>query len=165
VSQTGIQKEPGRNHRKEPVSASTSDTPPLALEPPPSEPRPKKRSNTKRKPKPAKAPVQTSDHKQVVDHYFRTFEAHRGEKPIFEGAEGKAVQRLLKSMGSAERACRVVTLAFASWMGDTVTIREIASNPSRYITAKPRKAHSGNQPRPVQRESVPIREERATWAD
>mgnify|MGYP000325748409 CR=1 FL=1 len=92
---------------------------------------PKRRAS--KAPKKPKAPADTAGHQRVTEHYFRTFEAKRGIKPIFGGAEGKAVQGLLaKCAGKPEAAEQIITNAFAGWMGDTVTIRDIASNPAKH---------------------------------
>jgi len=114
----------------------------------------KKRRASKASPKP-KAPTDTAGHQRVTEHYFRTFEAKRGIKPIFGGAEGKAVQTLLaKCAGKPEAAEQIITNAFAGWMGDTITIRDIASNPAKHQGtvrnargAGPKQPNSGYQSR------------------
>jgi hypothetical protein len=70
----------------------------------------------------------------VTAAYFEAFESARGEKPLFDGAEGKAVQRLLKKCdGDADRACEIITKTYAAtnWWRDKTTILEIARDPQK----------------------------------
>jgi hypothetical protein len=76
-----------------------------------------------------------------VAFYFETFERVRGAKPFFGKPEGNAVKKLLaKCQGNAEQAIEVILNALESWKGNTVTILQIASDPSQFAApAPPRK--------------------------
>ena len=104
----------------------------LALSP--VERKPAKRA---RAPKPDDEP-HPPGHAEVVEAYFGAFEAARGSKPVFGGAEGTAVRRLLEAVGGdADRAITIVRSAYepGRFGRDTATIRTIASDPSRFIGA------------------------------
>ncbi|HEX4336924.1 MAG TPA: hypothetical protein VH062_13485 [Polyangiaceae bacterium] len=126
-------------------SASASEAvPPLTLVAPPAQTSAAKRV---RKPK-TEASAHGADHTKVVAHYFEVFERKRGSKPVgFDGADGRAVSKLLgKCKGDAVSACKVITGAFESWKGGTVTIRQIASNPSEFVGAAAARPHGPIQP-------------------
>jgi hypothetical protein len=95
-----------------------------------------------KKPKPE---GQSSEHKQVTEHYFERYEAEHGEKPIFDSVEGKAVNALLKKVGSAEKANDFIDRAFESFRRKTVTIQQIAKDPSAFHADAPKRGQ-----RPVQ---------------
>jgi hypothetical protein len=80
------------------------------------------------KPKGTKPLAQPSEHKRVTEHYFAEFRRQRGVDPVFRGAEGKAVQRLVEALGAA-RACEAITTAFKSFRAGNVTILQIAKDP------------------------------------
>jgi hypothetical protein len=85
-------------------------------------------------------PANGAKHRALVAFYFEAFERKRGSKPIgFDGADGRAISKLLdKCKGEVEQASTVITNALASWKGDTVTIRQIAANPSEFASAQKR---------------------------
>lgn len=87
------------------------------------------------KPKKAKFEPAPGAHKQVADFYFAEFERSRGCKPVFGGAEGRAVGGLLEKLdgrGGADEACKRVRNAFASFRGASVTILAIAKDPDAF---------------------------------
>lgn len=60
-------------------------------------------------------------HAELVGFYFDAFERKRGTKPLFGGAEAKAVSRLLDAVkGDAAKAKVIVGNALASWQGDSI---------------------------------------------
>lgn len=92
----------------------------------------------------------------LIERYFVSYERVRGVRPPFDGADARAMQRLLEKVTSGEpkahdedgapterkpdyaRAGRVIDNAFAdSWWGPKVTIRDIASNPARFDRTTP----------------------------
>lgn len=74
-------------------------------------------------------------HKQVVDCYFDAFKAQHGREPVFDGADGTAVKRLLKKLkGDGAEACRRVRNAFTTFRAASVTIRLIATNPDAFAS-------------------------------
>ncbi|HET9930834.1 MAG TPA: helix-turn-helix domain-containing protein [Polyangiaceae bacterium] len=83
-------------------------------------------------PEPAEPEVASSDHRIVTECYFECFERERGQRPVFRSIEGKAVKDLLTAAGSAERACEFIRRAFASFRRKTVTIQQIAKDPSAF---------------------------------
>jgi len=128
-----------QKEQKEPIpTAPTSGTvdEPLAL----SAPEPAKATAPNAKPRPRGKtklpdPEAGARHQRVVEHYCATFQAKRGEAPLFDGAEGTAVKRLLKKCkGDADKACRIITHAFGSFQADTITILGIARDPGRFLT-------------------------------
>ena len=87
----------------------------------------------------------------LVDRYFRAFERVRGVRPLFDGADARAMQRLLeKTAKDHARAGRIIDRAFEDpWWAPKVTIRDIASNPARFDGAGPaRRAGSHMQAPP-----------------
>lgn len=76
-----------------------------------------------------------AEHQRVTAAYFQGYKAKRGEDPVFDGAEGKAVNRLLaKCKGDADKACRAVAGAFADdWWSQRVTIQDIAKDPAKFL--------------------------------
>ena len=126
-------------------SASTSEAGSFALSSPSPQTatRPSKKTPRATKPKSKNGPA----HATVTKFYFEAFRAKRGTDPVgFDGADGRAIAKLLeKNNGDADAACKVITGAFACWKGDTVTIRQIASNPSEFIGA-PRARTNGTGP-------------------
>jgi hypothetical protein len=76
-------------------------------------------------------------HKQVVDCYFAAFKVQHGFEPVFDGTEGKAVNRLLaKLKGDAAEACRRVRNAFTTFRAASVTILDIANKPDAFASAE-----------------------------
>lgn len=111
-----------------------------------------KRSASKTPKREPKAPVGEikPGHTAVTTHYFNAFEAKRGCKPIFAGAEGKAVAALLEKLkGDVAECCRRIDNAFSSFRGASVTIREVAANPDAFTSAETPRGRNGH-PRPVQ---------------
>jgi hypothetical protein len=112
-------------------SAATSAAGSFALEAP-------NFQKTKRAPK--KRPKAPNDeaHRQVVESYFEAFRAQHGRDPIFAGAEGKAVLRLLEKLkGDAPEACRRIGVAFRNYRQATVTIFDIAKRPDSFTSDDP----------------------------
>lgn len=99
-----------------------------------------------RKPKAEAERPASSEHKRVVDCYFESFTARRGSKPVFGGAEGKAISRLMEKAGGAEAAIEIIKSAFAPtrFRSDTATILVIARDPSAFV-GPPGKAKSPQQ--------------------
>lgn len=87
-------------------------------------------------PKPPKPDPHPRYH-EVVEAYFAAFEAARGSKPVFDGADGPAVNRLLARMfGDADKAIAVIRAAYAdAFKARNATIRTIATDPSKYLGA------------------------------
>jgi hypothetical protein len=106
----------------------------------------RKRSKNPAKQKPQPAP----GHQEVMAHYAQEFERKRGAKPIIGGAEGSAVKNLLKKLkGDVAKAKRIITNALESWKGDTVTIMQIARDPSAFAAPAPaRKSRNAMPPQP-----------------
>jgi hypothetical protein len=77
-----------------------------------------------------------SEHQTVCACYFETFKAQRGEDPVFGPLEGKAIKDLLRKAGTAERACEFIKRAFKSFRAATVTIQQIAKDPSAFVEEK-----------------------------
>jgi hypothetical protein len=73
-----------------------------------------------------------SQHQAVMACYADSYEAEHGEKPVIGSIEGKAVKDLLKKAGSAEKACEFIGRAFLSFRRSTVTIQQIAKDPSTF---------------------------------
>ncbi|HEX3850348.1 MAG TPA: hypothetical protein VHW01_05240 [Polyangiaceae bacterium] len=87
------------------------------------------------KPKRAEPTAPPGAYKQVVDCYFEAFKAQHGREPVFDGVEGRAVNRLLaKLKGDALEACRRVRNAFTTFRAASVTIRAIASTPDAFAS-------------------------------
>jgi hypothetical protein len=131
-------------------SASASEAGPFALsspsaEQPPEAPKRKPKATTQRT-----DPEHGAKHAKVVAYYFETFERKRGSKPPFDGADGKAVSRLLaKCGGDAERACAAIVGAFADdWTAARTSIRAIASDPAKFIGARPRRSNGTTPTQP-----------------
>jgi hypothetical protein len=112
-------------------SAATSAAGSFALEAPQGK-APKKRSS-RSKPRSPQGPA----HQQVTKAYFEAFRAQHGRDPIFAGAEGSAVSRLLKKLegkGDAPEACRRIGVAFRNYRKATVTILDIARAPDSFAS-------------------------------
>lgn len=109
------------------------------------------------------ATTDPSAHKVVVDFYFQAFEDRHARKPVFDGAEGKAVERLLDKLGGdASEACRRIRIAFGSWKGASVTIRDIATKPDAFASAEPPRNGRGA---PIVQRGGTIREGDTSWLD
>jgi hypothetical protein len=93
-----------------------------------------KAAKKKAAPKPSKATPEGIEWLALVDRYFKAYERVRGVKPIFTGADARAMKRHLDNCkGDYRRAGDIVDSAFADpFWGPKVTIRDIASNPSRF---------------------------------
>ena len=83
---------------------------------------------------PSKATPEGLEWLALIERYFVAYERVRGVRPLFDGADARAMQRLLEKAGKDHaRAGRIIDRAFAdSWWGPKVTIREIASNAARF---------------------------------
>lgn len=103
--------------------------PPLTLTPTRPKPRPKKAQPTEAAPLPG--------YRELVDHYFATFERVRGTRPAGFGArEGKSAKALL-AIG-LEEAKRRIDAAFAdSFWALKVTINNIAAEPDKFCPPPP----------------------------
>ncbi len=121
----------------EPVSAqpgqASDDADPWGLNPEPAPVPAAKKKNA-----PSKATPHGIEWAALVDRYFVGFERVRGVRPLFDGADGRALQRLLDKVAmDYARAGRIIDNALADpWWGPKVTIREIAANPSRFDRTK-----------------------------
>ena len=105
-----------------------------------------------------KAPSKATPHgiewAALIERYHVGYERVRGVRPTFDGADARAMQRLLEKVTSGEpkaqdtdsapterkpdyaRAGRIIDNAFADpWWGPKVTIRDIAANPARFDRA------------------------------
>jgi hypothetical protein len=89
---------------------------------------------TPKKKAPSKATPEGLEWLALIERYFVAYERVRGVRPLFDGADARAMQRLLEKAGKDhDRAGRIIERAFAdSWWGPKVTIREIASNAARF---------------------------------
>lgn len=88
---------------------------------------------------PSKATPEGIEWLALVDRYFKAYERVRGVKPIFTGADARAMQSHLQKncKGDHGRAGDIIDSAFADpFWGPKVTIRDIASNPSRFAGLK-----------------------------
>lgn len=111
-------------------------------------PKPKAPRRTKPKPAPSPDAPPPSGYRELVDHYFATFERVRGVRPAaFGSREGGAVKKLLGMM-SLEQAKGRVDGAFSGFGSDRVTITDIANNPDRY-TPKPQAPPVAEPGRPI----------------
>jgi hypothetical protein len=133
-------------------SASASEAGPFALSSPSAE---QSSKATKRRPKAATQradPEHGTQHAKVVAFYFETFEAKRGTKPPFDGADGTAVKKLLEKLGGdAERACAAIAGAFADdWTAARTSIRAIASDPAKFIGAQAQVRKTNGRATPTQ---------------
>ncbi len=120
---------------------------PTAPAPPEPEvaPPPAARVSKPSRPKPEAHPR----HADVVAAYFEAFQAAKGEKPPFDGADGTAVVRLLAKLGGdADRAIAVIRSAYADrFKASSATIRSISADPGRYLGGR---AGAPTNGRPVQ---------------
>jgi hypothetical protein len=127
-------------------SVSTGETVPFALVSPP-----------------AKSSLLEGAHQQVVAHYHAAFAAKHGRQPIFDGADGKAVKRLLEKLkGDVKECCRRITIAFASYRSASVTIRDIASKPDAFASLEGGRV---SRPRPIVQRGGTIRSDDASDYD
>lgn len=88
---------------------------------------------------PSKATPEGLEWLALVDRYFKAYERVRGVKPIFTGADARAMQSHLQKNcnGDHGRAGDIIDSAFTDpFWGPKVTIRDIASNPSRFAGLK-----------------------------
>jgi hypothetical protein len=114
---------------------SGSEPDPWGLNPEPAPPVAKvAKAPAPKKKAPSKATPEGIKWAALIERYFVAYERVRGVRPLFDGADARAMQRLLeKAGGDYERAGRIIDRAFAdSWWGPKVTIREIASNAARF---------------------------------
>lgn len=97
---------------------------------------------------PAPKPKSNKDpgaHQRVVAHYHAEFLAKHGRPPLIDGADGTAFKRLLQKLkGDPAECCRRITIAFASYRGHNITIREIASKPDSFASAEPPRKTNGH---------------------
>lgn len=96
------------------------------------------------KPKVSKATPHGIEWAALIERYHAGFERVRGVRPLFDGADARAMQRLLEKVTKGEepkdyaRAGRIIDCAFADrWWGPKVTIRDIARDPSRFDRTTP----------------------------
>lgn len=96
-----------------------------------------KAATPKKKP-PSKATPHGIEWAALIERYHVGYERVRGVRPTFDGADARAMQRLLEKVSTAEvknyeRAGRIVDNALSDpWWGPKVTIRDIANNPARF---------------------------------
>jgi len=92
---------------------------------------------TKSKTDGAKAPA---GYQQVVDEYFRLYEASHGHKPLFRAKEGKLLKDLLKHPGVTGEEClrRMDTMFHhpPKWLDPPYTIGTLVSNYDRLLIQK-----------------------------
>jgi Helix-turn-helix domain len=82
---------------------------------------------------PLEDPIAKAWHQEITKIYFELYEAARGQKPPFDGRDGKAVGELLKKCGRADSE-HALRSAFAdTWWRSKITIRTIASEPAKFI--------------------------------
>tara|TARA_B100000029_G_scaffold119127_2_gene112242 strand:+ start:466 stop:1305 length:840 start_codon:yes stop_codon:yes gene_type:complete len=86
----------------------------------------------------AEAPV--VGYQQVVNEYFRLYEASHGHKPLFRAKEGKLLKDLLKHPGvTGEECLRRMNTMFHSppkWLDPPYTIGTLVSNYDRLLIKK-----------------------------
>lgn len=102
------------------------------------------------KPKVSKATPHGIEWAALVERYFVAYDRARGVRPLVDGADFRAMQRLLeKADGDYERAGRIIERAFAdSWWRDKVTIREIARNAARFDGVKEQRRFGAHMQKP-----------------
>lgn len=140
-----------RSDRRSSVSAS--ETGPLPLFDDGSSSVPPSKAKRIRKPNADQSsPEHGAKHTKVVSFYFETFEAKRGTKPPFDGADGTAVKKLLEKLGGdADKACAAIAGAFADdWTAARTSIRAIASDPAKFIGAKAQVLKTNGRGTPTQ---------------
>ena len=93
------------------------------------------------------AELESSDFVRIRDRYFDLYTSKRGMKPPFGGAEGKAIKALLAKC-TAEQALAAVEGAFAGYRSDSVTIRQISSDPASFIGMKARRGEQTQRKQP-----------------
>lgn len=152
-------RDPRSDPRRDPASRSSAGTEPFNLTAPENArkraPKPKKPTTTTRKQRASKTPSDPTAHKQVTAQYFESFSAKNGRDPIFGGAEGAAVTRLLaKLKGDAEEARRRIVIAYTKHWRDSVTILDIAKNPDAFAVASTRSTNGRRGP--VQHHGVDV---------
>jgi hypothetical protein len=106
-----------------------------------------------------KAPSKATPHgiewAALIERYHVGYERARGVRPTFDGADARAMQKLLEKVSTAEvknyeRAGRIVDNALTDpWWGPKVTIRDIASNPARFDRSKPDRRHGSHMQAPA----------------
>lgn len=124
----------------EPVSAQPGpaadepDTWGLTPEAPPAAAKPKAV-----KKKPSAATPEGLEYLRCVDAYFVAYEKARGVKPIFTGADPRALRRLLDAMkGDAARVILVIENAFTdAWWASRASLMTIAKDPARFEGLRP----------------------------
>lgn len=95
-------------------------------------------------------PKEAAEHKLLTELYFERYESARGEKPPFDGRDGKAIKDLLAKCGP-ESAAKAIRGAFADdWWRSKVTIRSIAAEPAKFLGLKPGNNNSGRPGRVTQ---------------
>jgi hypothetical protein len=91
----------------------------------------------------------------LIERYHAGYERVRGVRPPFDGADARAMQRLLDKVSTAEvknyeRAGRIIDNALTDpWWGPKVTIREIASNPARFDRTTPSRTFGSHMQAPA----------------
>lgn len=87
---------------------------------------------------------------QVIDHYFRQFEAARGVKPSLDGRGWKSFDRLLERLGHNVDACNeAITNAFADdWWRSKVTINKIANDTDQFTGRRSSPSRRNQPPQP-----------------
>ena len=104
-------------------------------------------------------------HGKVVERYFQCFATeHGGERPTFDGEDGRAVKTLLKKAGSAERACEFIDRAFQSFRRSSVTIKQIARDPDGF-TAEARGRQAAVAPQSMNDRALAAADEAEARAD
>lgn len=105
---------------------------------------------TPKKKAPSKATPHGIEWAALIERYFVAYERVRGVRPLVDGADFRAMQRLLeKAGGDYERAGRIIDRAFAdSWWGTKVTIREIATNAARFDGVKEQRRVGSHMQKP-----------------
>lgn len=140
---TGIEDPPTIPRVRDPVPSRpvpsedpeiTSAAPPSLFDLGPETAKAPKRKATKAKPE---APP-PSDYRELVDHYFATFERVRGVRPaVFASREGKSIKAILAAVDLAE-AKRRIDVAFRDpFYGSKGTINDIASKLDAFVGQAP----------------------------
>jgi hypothetical protein len=100
---------------------------------------------------PSKATPEGIQWAALIERYFAAYERVRGVRPLVDGADFRAMQRLLeKAGGDYDRAGRIIDRAFAdSWWRDKVTIRDIATNAARFDGVKEQRRFGAHMQAPA----------------
>jgi hypothetical protein len=92
-------------------------------------------------------PQEPSGYARATQAYFQSFEAARSKKPTFGEIQGKAIKKLIASLGADETIALIARVyAPGSWWRDKATICSIAADPDKCDN----RAQAPRSGRPVQ---------------